>query len=147
MAGERKVDPFRNYRFTVQCEGLNVASFAEVTGFDAQTNSADYREGDDALLTTRKLPGLAKYSNITLKKGVIEDLNIYNWAISMPTQGKIIRRNLTISLMDEAGNVKASWQIENAWPVKYSVSEFKAQGNEVLMETLELTHEGMTRTK
>lgn len=140
-------DPFRNYRFKVQCDGLNVASFAEVTGFDAQTNSADYREGDETLLTTRKLPGLAKYSNITLKKGVIEDLNIYNWAISMPTQGKIIRRNLTITLMDEAGNDKAAWQVSNAWPVKYSVSEFKAQGNEVLMETLELTHEGMTRVK
>ncbi|HEX2927229.1 MAG TPA: phage tail protein [Ruminiclostridium sp.] len=146
MAGERK-DPFRNYRFKVQCEGLNVASFSDVSGFDAQTNSVDYREGDETLLTTRKLPGLAKYGNITLKKGVIEDLNIYNWAISMPTQGKIIRRNLTITLMDEAGTDKASWQIENAWPVKYSLSEFKAQGNEVMMETLELTHEGMTRTK
>lgn len=146
MARERP-DPFRNYRFKVECKGLNVAAFAEVSGFDIQVNSTDYREGDEKLLTTRKLPGLAKYSNITLKKGVITDKNMYDWVIKMAANGKIERNDLTITLMDEAGEDKASWQIVEAWPVKYAVSEFKAQGNDVLMETIELTHEGMTRTK
>lgn len=145
MPDRDRPDPFRNYRFEVECDGLKIGAFSEVTGFDLQVNSAEYREGDDKLLTTRKLPGLAKYSNITLKKGVITDKKMYEWAIKMAKDGKIERYNLTINLKDEAGNDAAKWQVINAWPVKYSVSEFKAQGNEVLMETLELTHEGMER--
>ncbi|KNY25319.1 phage tail protein [Pseudobacteroides cellulosolvens] len=140
-------DPYRNYRFVVQCDGLTIGAFAEVSGFDIQVNSTDYREGDEKLLTTRKLPGLAKYGNITLKKGVITEKKMYDWAIKMAKDGKIERYNLTINLNDEAGTAAASWQVINAWPVKYTVSEFKAQGNDVLMETLELTHEGMERTK
>lgn len=142
----RETDPYMNYRFSVECDGLKIGAFSEVSGFNIEVASADYREGNEAARNVRKLPGLAKYGNITLKKGVLKD-EMYQWIIKGAKDGNIERNNLTIKLNDEANTEVAVWQIINAWPVKYSVSEFKAQGNEVLMETLELTHEGTTRTK
>lgn len=147
MATNDRKDPYRNYRFKVEIKGMQVAAFSEVTGFDVSVNMSEYREGNEAATTTRKLPGLSKYSNITLKRGVTDDMEVYTWANQIPSTGKCERKDVTLTLMDEEGKDSAVWQVINAWPVKYSVSEFKGQGNEVLIETLELAHEGMTRKK
>ncbi len=145
MPRDSAADPYRNFMFEVG--GIEVAAFSDVSGFDVSVNMAEYRDGNEASRTTRKLPGLAKYSNITLKRGVINDLKIYQWIINIAKDGKVERKDVTLSLKDIDGTVVATWQVINAWPVKYSVSEFKGQGNEIVMETLELAHEGMTRTK
>ena len=146
MATNDRKDPYRNFRFKVECDGLQGASFSDVSGYDMSVNMAEYRNGDDET-TTRKLPGLRKYSNITLKRGVTDDMAFYKWVSQALDKGKIERKSVTITLLDEEKADSASWQVVNAWPVKYSISEFKGTGNEVLIETLELAHEGMTRKK
>jgi phage tail-like protein len=91
-----------------------------------------------------KLPGLKKYGNITLKQGVADSDAIYQWMIA-GVDGEVQRKTLTITLISQAGEDAASWQIINAWPAKYTAPDFNATASEVAIESLEIAHEGMTR--
>ena len=71
--------PYKNYRFKVEVDSVMVAGFSEVSGFDATIDVIEYREGDAVVNTPRKQPGLVKYSNITFKRGVIDDIDFYTW--------------------------------------------------------------------
>ncbi|MGZ4031384.1 MAG: phage tail protein [Tumebacillaceae bacterium] len=144
MAGDRK-DPYRNFRYRVEVEGIQQAGFSEVSGFDASLDIVEYREGNQ-VITPRKLPGLAKYGNITLKWGVTDSMDMYNW-IADCIQGKVTRKTVTIIAIDEAGSDVATWQVIEAWPTKYTAPNFNATANEVAVDSLELAHEGMTRSK
>jgi len=140
-------DPYRNYRFRVEIEKVQVASFAEATIPDSSTDPVEYREGTDQP-HQRKLSGLNKYGNITLKKGLTDSMDLYNWRKSVEDKGAVgARQSISLVLIDEEGNDKSRWDIENAWPTKYSPSGFSAKANEVVIETLEIVHEGIKRTK
>lgn len=143
MAGERK-DPYRNFRFRVEVEGIQQAGFSEVSGYDASIEVVEYREGD-MVTTANKLPGLTKYGNITLKWGVTDSMDMYDW-IQECVEGSISRKTITIIALDEEGSDVATWQVIESWPAKYTAPDFKGTGNEVAIELLELAHEGMTRT-
>jgi len=144
MPGERR-DPYRNFRFRVEIEGIQQAGFREVSGFDASLDVVEYREGNE-IITTRKLPGLVKYGNITLKWGVTDSMDMYKW-IEDCISGNVERKTVTIIAIDEEGGDVATWQVIEAWPTKYSAADFNATASEVAIETLELAHEGMTRTQ
>ena len=94
--------------------------------------------------TPYKIPGLKKYGNITLKKGLTDSLVMYEWLIT-GVDGPVDRKTITITSMDEAGEDVASWQVINAWPIKYTAPDFNATSSEVAIETVEIAHEGMTR--
>ncbi len=147
MAGERN-DPYRNFRFKVEIDGIQLkGGFAEATIPDSTTDPVDYREGTD-LPSQRKLSGLTKYGNITLKKGLTDSMDLYNWRKSVEDTGAIkARKNISLILVDEEGNDKARWDIIEAWPTKCASSGFSAKANEVVIETLEIVHEGFKRTK
>jgi phage tail-like protein len=144
MPGERK-DPYRNFRFRVEVEGIQQAGFSEVSGFDASIDVIEYREGNETT-TPRKLPGLTKYGNITLKSGVTDSMDMYNW-INDCVEGKIERKTITIIALDEEGNDVATWQVIESWPMKYTAPDFNGTGSEVAIQSLEMAHEGMTRTQ
>jgi phage tail-like protein len=147
MATGARTDPYRNFRFKVEIDGIQTASFAEATIPDTTTDSVDYREGTD-LPVQKKLSGLTKFGNITLKKGLTDSLDLYQWRKSVEDTGAIkARKNISLVLIDEEGNDKARWDIIEAWPTKYSPSGFSAKANEVVIESLELVHEGIKRTK
>ncbi|VVB84178.1 T4-like virus tail tube protein gp19 [uncultured archaeon] len=147
MATGARNDPYRNFRFRVEIDGVQTASFAEATIPDTTTDSVDYREGTD-LPFQKKLSGLTKYGNITLKKGLTDSVELYNWRKSVEDTGAIkARKNISLILIDEEGNDKARWDIMEAWPTKYNPSGFSAKANEVVIETLEIVHEGIKRTK
>ena len=143
MATGQRKDPFRNFRFRVEIDGIQQAGFSEVTGFDSTVDVIDYREGNEAT-HVRKLPGLTKYGNISLKWGITDSMEIYNWH-QEAVKGNILRKNISIIVIDEAGNDKARWDFAAAWPTKYDAPDFNAKGNEVAIESLEIVHEGMTR--
>lgn len=94
--------------------------------------------------TPMKMPGLKKYGNITLRKGLADTTVLYDW-ITAGIEGEVERKTLTITLLDQTESPVASWQIINAWPVKYTGPDFNATSSEVAIETLEVAHEGMTR--
>ncbi|UFJ38956.1 phage tail protein [Brevibacillus humidisoli] len=144
MAGERK-DPYRKFRFRVEVDGIQQAGFSEVSGFDASIDVVEYREGNEPI-TPRKLPGLAKYGNVTLKWGVTDSMDMYNW-MQECIQGKVQRKTITIIAINEEGSDVATWQVREAWPAKYTAPDFNGTASEVAIELLEMAHEGMTRTK
>lgn len=146
MPGERN-DPYRNFRFKVQIEGIQIASFADATIPDSTTEAVPYREGTYPT-HERKLSGLTKYGTITLKKGLTDSMELYNWKKQVEDSGAIkARKSMSLILIDEEGNEKAQWDIQDAWPTKYDSSDFSAKANEVVIESFEIVHEGVKRTK
>ena len=140
--GERK-DPYRSYNFLVEIDGITRAGFRECSGLDSTQDPIDYREGTDPL-TTRKLPGLVKYSNISLKSGMTDDAELWEWRKKV-MEGKVERKNASIVLLDDTGTEKVRWNFINGWPTKWTGPTFNATGNEVAIETLEIVHEGVSK--
>ena len=139
----RATDPFASFNFKLEIEGITVAGFSEVTGLNQESNVIDYREGQEPI-TPRKLPGLNKWGNITLKRGISPDLTVYNWRKTV-TDGDIERRNASVVLHNEKHEEVVRWNLVNAWPSKLVAPDLKANANEVAIESVELTHEGVER--
>ena len=139
-------DPFGSFNFIVEIEGITSAGFSECTGLDTETDIVEYREGADDI-TVRKLPGLKKFSNVTLKRGVSTNTELFDWRKSV-MDGTIERKNISIVLYDErgvsGGGERVRWNLQNAWPSKWVGPELKGSANEVAVETLEFCHEGIT---
>lgn len=134
--------PIPKFHFQVQWGGTRIG-FTEVTGLDMQLEAIEYREGSSPQYSKIKMPGLQKFSNITLKRGTFSgDLEFYSW-IKTVNLNKIERRDLVISLLNENHEPVVSWKVINAFPVKVQASDLKSDGNEVAIETLELAHEGL----
>ena len=135
--------PYGKFRYRVEIDGLDAGGFSEVTGFDASIDVMEYREGD-MVQTPYKIPGLKKYGNITLKKGLTDSMVMYEWLIT-GVDGPVDRKTITITSLDESEQPVTSWQVINAWPVKYTAPDFNATSSEVAIETVEIADEGMTR--
>ncbi len=138
-------DPYRNFRFRVEINGIQQAGFNECSFGDITVEPTEYREGTDAP-TSRKLSGPTKYGNITLKWGITDSMDLYNWHKQVVDTGADgARKNISIILIDEAASDKNRWDIVEAWPTKYDPTDFSAKGSEVAIETLEIVNEGFTR--
>lgn len=134
--------PLPKFHFLVEWGGSRVG-FSEVTGLDMQAEAIEYREGSSPSFSKIKMPGMQKFSNITLKRGTFDgDKEFYLWMKTI-NMNKVERRDMTISLLNENHEPVLSWKIHNAFPVKVQASDLKADGNEVAIETLELAHEGL----
>jgi len=141
----QRVDPYGNFSFLVEIDGIARAAFQEASGFDSTIDVVEHREGGDNT-TTRKLPGMTKYSNIVLKWGLTGDRELYDWHRDA-VKGKVVRKNGSIVVLDRAGNETVRWNFFSAWPSKWDGPDFNAEGNDVAVETLELAHEGIERAK
>ena len=134
--------PLPKFHFLVQWGGARIG-FTEVTGLDIQIEPIEYREGASPDYSKIKMPGLKKFSNITLKRGTVDgDSDFYKWLNSI-SLNKVQRRDVTISLLNETHAPVMTWTALNAWPVKLQASDLKSDGNEVAIETIELAHEGL----
>lgn len=142
----KRTDPYRGFNFKVEIDGVSRNGFRECTGLDAATAPVDYREGIEKGNVVRKLTGLNTYSPITLKWGITDDKSLWEWRDKV-IQGKTERKNVSVILMDEAGEEKKRWNLVQAWPSKYVAPSFNATANEVAIETLEIQNEGMVVAK
>ena len=135
--------PMPKFHFQVKWGNQEMA-FQEVTGLDAQSEEIKYRVGNSPIYSVVKMPGLIKYSNVTMKKGIFKgDNKFWEW-FNQIKQNTIRRTDITISLLDETDSPTMVWTLKNAWPTKISGYELKAEGNEVAVESVEIVHEGMT---
>ena len=135
--------PLPKFYFHVQWD-KNVMLFQEVSGLDVESTPVEYRHGDSLVFSAIKMPGMKKYGNFTMKKGVFKsDNKFWDWfnQIKMNT---VKRVPVTISLLDEAGKPTMVWTLSNAWPTKISGTDLKAEGNEVAVECIEIAHDGLT---
>jgi phage tail-like protein len=138
-----RTDPYRVYKFQVEVDGINIAGFSEASGLDSTQAPIEYREGTDAL-HSKQLPGLNKFSAISLKRGITDDKQFWLWRQNC-MDGKVERKNGSIVLFDDTGTEKIRWNFTEAWPSKWTGPGMKASGNEVAIEAVELTHEGIKR--
>ena len=141
-------DPLRNFRFRVEIDNITRAGFAEVSGLEITTEAINYREGTDPP-HVRKLSGLTKYGNVTLKHGLVVGANaleLFDWHRAVAA-GQLVqnRRRVVIMVQDETGQDQTRFVVSDAWPVKYETSPLSARANEVIIETLELANEGIER--
>jgi phage tail-like protein len=134
--------PLPKFHFQVEWGGANIG-FTEVSGLDVETEVIEYRDGASLEYVKTKMPGMQKFSNITLKRGTFDgDNEFYGWwnTVALNT---VERRDVTISLLNENHEPVVVWKVKNAWPVKVQSTDLKADGNEVAIETIELAHEGL----
>jgi phage tail-like protein len=137
-----RIDPFTCGNFRVEIQGITSASFSEVSGLEASIEVVDYRPGDAKGNTEQKLPGLNKFPNVTLKRGLTRDLSLWNW-IHNAMSGNVIRASVVITLLDQADNPVLLWRLRNAWPCKWTGPVLNAGSSDVSIEQLDLCHEGL----
>ena len=140
-------DPYGSYNFIVEITGISSdgkavkGSFSEVSGLDVEITPIEYRNGSEDI-TTRKIPGLKKFTNLTLKRGVVGDLAFWNWIVE-GMSGRVHRVEGSIALLDENRAEVQRWNFHRAWPCKYTGPSFNSKNNEIAMESLEIAHEGI----
>ncbi len=135
--------PLPVFHFQVDWGGVSLG-FSEVSGLSVETQMIEYRDGASPVYSTLKMPGLQKYGNITLKRGVVATNNEYFEWWNTVQLNTIERRDITISLLNEEHEPVMVWKVRNAWPSKVDSPGLKADGNEVAIESIELVHEGLT---
>lgn len=135
-------DPFAQYNFIVVIDDVTVAGFTEVGGLSTETDVIEYREGTD-LNRMRKLPGLSKFGNITLKKGMTLNRDLWTWR-KTTLDGLTERRDGAIILRDEAGADQLRWEFYEGWVSKYEGPAMNSTANEAAIETIEIVSELVT---
>lgn len=137
--------PMPKFKFEVDLgTELKGVVFQEVSGLDVETQLIEYRKSNSPLFSTEKMPGIVKYGNVTMRRGIfVNDNAFWNWheEIKMNT---IKRRTILIKLLDESGKVTMQWTLSNAWPTKITSTDLKSDGSEVAIDTIEIAHEQLT---
>lgn len=146
MAGEEQYTPWPlpKFYFEVAISDVGKIPFQEVSGLDTEAQVVEYRAGNSKVFSPVKMPGMIKSSNVTCRKGIVNnDKTFWDW-YSMIKMNTIKRRSVTISLLDQEGKPTMVWKLANAFPTKVTGTDLKAEGNEVAIEALEIAHEGLT---
>ncbi|MDY6911256.1 MAG: phage tail protein [Chloroflexota bacterium] len=138
----QRIDAFPTAKFGIEIGSIMAAEFTEVTGLEAEVEIFEYQEGGNNLFT-HKLPGRVKFPNITLKRGVTDSRDLWDWFQS-GIYGQIQRKNMSIMLFDQSGEEAKRWNFVNAYPIKWTGPSFKASDNSISIETLVIVHEGMS---
>lgn len=136
--------PVPEFYFSVEISNVGKITCKEVSGLDAEFDVIEYRSGNTPGFTKIKMPGLHKSGDVTLRKAMFKDnKTLWNW-ISQVKMNVIQRESVTVTLLGEGRSPMLSWKLTNAWPKKYTVEGFEADGNGAFIETIVLAHEGVT---
>jgi phage tail-like protein len=136
--------PYVSFRFRIEFDSVIAGGFTECSGLQVETEVEEHREGGLNEFS-HKLPKGTKYGTITLKRGFIDATDLWDWNEKVLAGQTGQRKNFSIILLDSEGNDKIRWDVRDALPVKWSTSEFKSDGNTVMVESLELVHHGFVR--
>lgn len=140
-----RVDPYLDFRFLVEIDSLVVAGFSEVSGLEMDVQTETYREGGvNAYAHT--LPTRTAYPNLVLRRGLTDSQALWTWAHDA-MNGNIERRNGRVVLLDSTGEESWAWEFRDAYPVKWAGPDLDAARGRVAIETLELTHRGLSKVE
>ena len=142
-AQSKTIWPLPKFAFKVEWDSTEML-FQEVSGLEVSTTPIEYRVGNSKVFAPIKMPGLLKYGDVTMKKGVFKgDNDLWKWFVQVK-MNVIKRVPVTISLLDESQAPTMVWKLLNAWPNKITSTDLKSTGNEVAIETIVVSHEGLT---
>lgn len=139
-------DPYGQFNFVVEIAGIVDPSgpdggFSEVSGLDVTIETVEYRNGSDRVNAPRKLNGLVRYGDVTLKRGLMGSLRLWQW-LEESTRSDV-RSSVRITLLDEARNPVMAWTLRNARPVKHVSGPLRGGSSAVAVEELVICHEGL----
>lgn len=133
-------DPYGGYNFSIELDGITRAGFRECSGLENSQNAGEYREGTDRNLSVRKIPGLVTHSDITLSRGVTGDSALWAWR-EKALKGSVERHDISITLLDDLGQPKITWNLYECWPTSWTGPSFNATADELAIEQLVLACE------
>jgi phage tail-like protein len=135
--------PLPKFHFQVDWGGTRIG-FTEVSGLDVETEVIEYRDGASPEYSKQKIPGMQKFANVTMKRGIFRGDNEYFEWWNTVALNTVQRRDVTVSLLNEQHEPVMVWKVKNAWPAKIASTDLKGDGNEIAIETVELAHDGVT---
>jgi phage tail-like protein len=135
-----RVDPYAGYNFSVELDGMTRAGFRECSGLENSQNAGEYREGTDKNPSARKIPGLVTHSDITLSRGITADSRLWEWRETV-MNGTVERHDISITLLDDVGNAKITWNLYDCWPRQWTGPNFDATADDLAVEQLILAYE------
>lgn len=128
---------------------LKNVRFTEISGINAELAVVDHKIiSQKGIEVVRKVPGRTKWGDITMKRGITSEMDVYEWRQKV-VEGKVdkARTNGTIKMLEHDGNVAAEWQVTAAWPSKINGPSLKSDGDEIAMEEITICYEYIERTK
>ena len=136
-------NPYSNFNFVVEIGGQEIGGFSEVSGLDGENQPIEYREGNEGINAPRKLPGLERYPNVVLKRGITGNAYLWEWRREVRDGGTAFPpvRNVVVKLLDEKADRNRpamTWTLTNAWPTKLTGPQLSAKGNDIAIEQLDL---------
>jgi len=142
MPNRRAHDHLTDHNWMLEIEGVTQGAFSEVSGLDSETEVIEYQDGNDLIL--RKRPGRTKYSNITLKRGYINNTELWDWRKAV-MDGKIERKSGSVILAGDEGSEILRYNFFEAWPAKWKGFSLNGKGNSALTEEIEMVIERLER--
>lgn len=139
--------PLPAYNYLVSIGGSDphqlLGGFSDVSGLETDIHISEYRNGNEPEPHVRKIPGSHKVGDITLKRGVVNTMDLWTWITSARTGGVSAQKDVVITLLDEAGKPQQQWKLRNVIPMKYTGPTLAGKGGaDVAMEELVLSAEG-----
>jgi len=140
--------PLPAYNYVVNLNGPRdpeklLGGFSDVSGLETDIHISEYRDGNESEPHVRKIPGSHKVGDVTLKRGVVDSSDLWEWIADTRTNGVEAQRDVVITMRDEAGKPVQSWKLRNVVPMKYTGPTLAGKGGgEVAMEELVLSAEG-----
>ena len=147
MGDRSMADPLVGFHFMVEIKSQFTGAFRECSGLGSENEIVEYPSADEKGVTVLlKVPGKLKWENITLKRGITDNMDLWTWR-KLVEDGKVeeARQNGSIVMFDQANTPKARWDFVNAWPAKLSGPQLNASNNEIAVEELVIAHEGIQR--
>ena len=145
--------PYPSYNYIVNLNGPRnpeqlLGGFSDVSGLTTETHISEYRDGNEPESHVRKVPGSHKVGDVTLKRGIVDSSDLWDWIYQTQTTGVAAQRDVIIQLRDEAGIPVQQWKLRNVVPMKYTGPTLAGKGGgEVAMEELVLSAEGFEIAK
>lgn len=137
-------DPYRAYNFKLEIQGVTEGHFTECTGLEVSVETIRYREGGQSQLV-RKIPGRVEYADVTLRYGLTDSQELWNWFQSS-VKGVVDRRNVSIVLLQSDGVKEAMrWNLISAWPASWRGVPLDAQSHSLAFEELTLACDAIQR--
>ena len=144
-----RTTPYGAFNFTVNLNGpigedQPLGGFSDVSGLSNEITIAEYRNGNDKPNHVRKVPGIHKVGDVTLKRGIVNSSDLWSWISQTRTQGIAGKRTVVITLRSEAGTPVQKWTLSGVVPMKYTGPTLAAKGGgDVAMEELVLSSESL----
>jgi phage tail-like protein len=137
--------PYGAFNYIVNFDGGEAfGGFSDVSGIGTDVTVAEYRNGNEKENHVRKVPGIHKVNDVTLKRGIIDSTSLWAWIRQVRTEGVKAQKSVSVTLLDEARNPVQTWLLRGVIPMKYSGPTLAAKGGgDVAMEELVLSAEGL----